>query len=402
MNKEEFPIIMYKKLNQYDQTLSAYKSIQDKLYSQFSERLTKKKVFLALDGFIDSLYSLIKTRYSITNWKQFSTIKEFSERLDKISGSSGNIEMILKKKTSGGFVPNNAKALSALGIEVFLLASLGYPDINPIYESLFTQENVNAFSIANPGRTIGLEFNDGKIMLSDFKSLLEKRKATEILMKQIRSSDIIGFGYWSVIPQLTNIWQQLIEKIFPSINNLKKKIFFVDLADIKKRSTSEIEGVLKCIQEIETYIPVLLSLNDQEAIDVSKAIANVKEINPDKPDDQSFFAGGKQINQELNLSYLIIHSPHFATISLKNDAKQYWITECYTSKPSYTTSAGDHFNSGVITGLLGGLTPSESLLMGNALAAIFVRAGISPHFSDLREFINRYMEYLEHDNPQFP
>jgi hypothetical protein len=400
---------MYKKLNPYDNTLSIFTSIQGDLNKEFEENLTKKKVFLAIDGFIDFLYSLVKTRKSLEKWKQFETIKDFSKRLEQISGSSGNIELILKKKTSGGFAPNNSKALSALGIHVFLLASLGYPKIESIYGELTRNENINATSIGNPGKTIGLEFNDGKLMLSDIQELLEinwelllQRISKENLIKRIEDSNVIGFGYWSILPQFTDIWQKLREEIFPSIKNINKKLFFVDLADIKKRSKSEIIKMVKILQKLEDQIPVLLSLNDQEAIDLSKVLDTVEKITPNKADFKDFFTAGKEINKHLGLSYLAIHSPHFATISLKNEMQHYWITEAYTSNPSYTVSAGDHFNSGLVAALLGGLSPPKAVLMGNALSAIFVRTGTSPNFGQLRKFIRRYLEYINHDNPHFP
>ena len=77
-------------------------------------------------------------------------------------------------------------------------------------------------------------------------------------------------------------------------------------------------------------------------------------------DNIDFIEVSKNIIRELNMSYLVIHSPQFATISLKDNKNHFWITEGFTSKPLYTVSAGDHFLSGVITGFLGGLTPSES------------------------------------------
>ncbi len=400
---------MYEKLNPYDNTLPTFKSIQEELDKEFEVNLTKKKVFLGIDGFIDFLYSLVQKRYNLEKWKQFATIIEFSQRLKQISGSSGNIEIFLKKKTSGGFAPNNSKALSALGINVFLLASLGYPKINSLYDELIQNENINAISITNPGKTIGLEFNDGKVMLSDIKGLLEikwetllQRIPREHLIKRMEESNVIGFGYWSIFPQLTNIWQKLMEEIFPSIKDINKKLFFVDLADIKKRSKPEIIEMLNVLQKMEDQIPVLLSLNDQEAIDISKALDTVVEITPNKANFKDFITGGKNINKDLGLSYLIIHSPHFATITVKNNMQHYWITEAYTSNPSYTVSAGDHFNSGVIAALLGDLNPPKAILMGNALSAIFVRTGRSPNFGQLRQFIKRYLEYIDHDNPQFP
>lgn len=401
--------MMYQKQNQYDYTLETLNSIKNKLNDDFRKKLENKTVFLAIDGFIDSLYSLIKSRNTLNDYKTFSTIKQFADRLYKIAGSSGNIELELKRKTSGGFVSNNGKALSSLGIKLSLLAAFGYPDINKIFKRLVNKPNVSYISFANPGKTIALEFSDGKIMLSDFKELLEiswellnHRVERERIIEQLSQSNSIGFGYWSLTNNMTNIWRKLRDEIFPSIENLKEKLFFVDLADIKKRKRSDILEMLDILKSMENQIPILLSLNDQEAIDLSKALDSVKTIDPNKENFKDFFQAGKQLNANLNLSYLVIHSPHFATISLKNEKDHYWITEGYTSLPSFTVSAGDHFLSGVIVGFLADLNPAESILMGNALTAIFVRTGKSPNFRQLKQFIKKYMHYIQKDDPNFP
>ena len=99
------------------------------------------------------------------------------------------------------------------------------------------------------------------------------------------------------------------------------------------------------------------------------------------------------------MSYVVIHSPHFATISTKDN--HYWITQAYTSKAKFTTGAGDHFHSAVAAGLACDLTPPEAILMANALTGIFIRTGNSPNFTELSQFIESYIEYVEKDNPEF-
>lgn len=395
----------YTKKNEFDVTIETYNSIKAKL-DKCEKILAKKRVFLAIDGFIDSLFSTVKSRKDLSNWTKFKTIEEFAERLMSMAGSSGNIELILKKETSGGFVPNNAKALSSIGIELYLLGAMGYPKIKQIYENLNSQQNIDITSIANPGKTFGLEFNDGKLMLSDLKSLYEidwklltQRINKEEIIKQMENSDAVGFGYWSILPQMTSIWKQFTNQILPSIKTSDPKFFFVDLADTKKRQKSDIREMLEILQEINEKIPVLLSLNDQEAIDISKALDSVKPIEPNKKDFQDYISAGRQINKELHLSHLVIHSPHFATCTLDNVKNHYWVTEGFTANPSFTVSAGDHFNSGVLAGLLGDLSPSEAILMGNALTAVFVRTGNSPDFNMLKKFIQNYMAYIYDDIP---
>jgi hypothetical protein len=394
---------MYNKLNEYDVTLDSYNSIKNKL-SNFKNQLIKLTCFLGFDGYVDSLYSLVQNRIDSKEWLRMESLNTFGELLISISGSSGNIERVLKKRIFGGFAPNTSRAMNALNAHTYLIGALGLPKLNKFYEK---QPYEKSYSIAEPGQTLGLEFDDGKIMITDFEPILGidwqqiiSKIPIDKLISLITKSNILGFGHWALIPNLNHIWEHFLSELFPSVTNLEKKLFFVDIADIRKRKSSDIKDLIQILQRIDTQIPVMLSANDQEASLLSNTLDNVKRINPRKPKFNDYVEGGLNINKEINLSYLVIHSPHFATITTKEN--HYWITEGYTSKPTYTVSAGDHFHSGVALGLSCKLTPSESILIGNALAAIFIRTGLSPNYNQLSTFLFKYIDYILEDNPNFP
>ncbi|MHA1804457.1 MAG: hypothetical protein ACTSU4_07970 [Promethearchaeota archaeon] len=397
---------MTRKENPYDVTLETLDSIKKK-FPSLKNLLSKKTAFLGFDGFVDYLYTLAKSRKSLEEWEKMESMKTLAQLISEISRSSTNIEIILKRKVSGGFVANTCKAMNGLGVNVNVIGAFGYPKINEVFHDFLTNEKINVVSFCNPALTIGLEFHDGKIMLSNFENLYKinwkfivDRVGIQALMDNMMPSDIIGMGYWSTIPRFENIWNAFIEQICPSMPRLEKKLFLIDLADMKKKSKSEILRMVKVIKKLNEFIPVVLSLNDQEAIDISKALDGVKALDPEKKNFEDFIKGGFSINQELNLSYLVIHSPHFATISTPRD--HYWVYEAFTSRPSYTTSAGDHFNAGMVVGLSCDLSPPEAILLGNALTAVFVRTGFSPKFRDLSYFIENYLTYLKEDIPKFP
>ncbi|MHA1284772.1 MAG: hypothetical protein ACTSQP_19905 [Promethearchaeota archaeon] len=398
---------MYEKLNDYDVTFESYNSLNKKLHS-LEEKIKQKRCFLGFDGYVDSLYSIVKTREDAQHWTRMDSMKTFGELIASVAGSSANIERVLKRRISGGFAPNSCKAISSLGMHVTLVGALGYPIIDDTFKPLVDSPIIDVISFANPGETAGLEFDDGKIMLTDFENILGinwdlivERVGLDKLIEIFKNSDVLGFGHWSLIPNMGDIWTHLVEEIFPSLNSkdLKRKLFFVDLADIKKRTKKDILYMLEQLGEIDNYLHVMLSLNDQEAIDISKALDDVKDIDPTRENFADYIEGGKNINEKVNISYLIIHSPHFATISTKDN--HFWVTEGFTSKPRFTTGAGDHFHSGAAVGLICDLTPPESILLGNALTAVFVRTGSSPDFKTLSQFIAKYMYYIENDDPNF-
>lgn len=397
---------MYKKQNEFDVTLETYNSLIPKL-ENLRDQLVKQTCFLGFDGYVDSLYSLVLTRENADKWKRMDGMATFGGLVQRVAGSSANVERVLKRKISGGFAPNSCKAINGLGITIKLVAALGYPQIDPTFNPLEKENTIETISFANPGETAGLEFDDGKVMLTDFENInkitwdtLIERIGLDRITDKIAVSNLMGFGHWSLIPNLGEIWTHLLYDVFPNVENIGKKLFFVDLADIKKRTKEDIFQMIEILKKVDSKMPVMLSLNDQEAIDISKTLETVDDIDPTKKNYEAYIEAGKNINQELKFHYLVIHSPHFATISTRSD--HYWVTEGYTSQPRFTTGAGDHFHSGVAAGLSCGLTPPESLLIGNALTAVFVRTGNSPNFDELRQFIKNYMDYIEKDNPNFP
>ncbi len=397
---------MYEKRNDYDETLETLDSIKSKLPS-FPEIIAKKKTFLGFDGYVDSLYTMVATRKSVSEWIKMESMKTYGKQVIEAAGSSTSVERVLKSRTYGGFAPNTCGAMNALGIRICLMGACGYPQLHGVFSPLASKKTIDIHSFTNPGDTIALEFDDGKIMMQDFGNILKinwdlikARISLESLIQNLNNANVMGFGHWSLIPELTNTWIKLHEEIFPSLSNLKEKLFFADLADIKKRTKEDILEMLNVLKKINEEVPVLLSLNDQECLDIYKSLYNVECINRDQMDRNEFIEKTRLINEKLNISYLVTHSPHFAIMVSQNHIK--WVTEGFTSHPKFMTGAGDHFNSGLVAGLACDLSGPESLLFGNALTAIFVRTGISPDFMQLSKFINNYLDYVEEDNPNFP
>ncbi len=398
---------MYKKLNEYDITLESYNSIKKK-FNYLKELIPKNRCFMGWDGFIDHLYTVIQARESLNKWTPIDHMKNFGNLITRVAGSSIGIEMILKRRAIGGFTSNVCKGMNTLGIKMTLAAAWGYPNQLAIFKDFLNKrESIDVKSFTEPGITMGLEFNDGKIMLNNVESILKinwgiitERIGIENLLDQIEKNNLVGLGYWALILQFEDILRRMLVDVFPSISNLKNKLLFFDLADVKRRTQNDLIFFLKYLPKVEDEIPLILSLNDQEAKDVLSALQSANLIKIKGKNVEDLTDAGIYINDFLNISYVIIHSPHFATITSKN--AHFWVTEGYTSQPRYTTSAGDHFNAGTVLGLACNLSPAESILMGNALTAIFVRTGKSPNINELFQYIQKYMEYIEKDNPNFP
>jgi hypothetical protein len=394
--------------NQYDVTERAINSILPK-FNAFVHEVPKKTIFLGFDGYLDSLYSMVRSREDSQNFQKMESMKEFSARVESAAGSSCNIERVLKKKIAGGFAPNMARAISHFGSKVILAAAMGYPTIHPLFKEY--PPKVELKSIRDMGETAGFEFDDGKVMCTDFGNIntitwntIMERIPRDEFIGLIERSDAIGQGHWSLVPNMNDFWEHFIKDIFPNLSQPKKKLFMVDVADLKKRSHKDINTMLKLLQKIDGIMPAMLSMNDKETIDIANVLSagdsefERKNISVMKTRND-YVDIGERFNQVLNLSYIVTHDPHFATITTKT--KHLWVTEGYTSKPKFTTAAGDHFNGGLTVALLSGLTPEESLIVGNALTAIFVRTGVSVGPEIVKRFVEEYFSYILNDRIEF-
>ena len=400
----------YQKQNEYDLTIEAVSSTL-KNFEKIEKPSRSLNFFMGFDGYIDSLYNMVRNRKNVDEFEIYELMKDFGQKIVDTAGSSISIERVLKKKIGGGFAANMARAIANMAptSKVDLFAAMGYPRINPLFKNL--PSNVNLHSIGTPGATLALEFSDGKVMSQDFGGIFELDWDTvisriggrDILISSFEKADAIGNGHWSLMPYMSSYFEHFISEIFPNVSNLKNKLFFLDPADMTKRSAQDIKEMLELLQKINDFIPVVLSVNDREIIDVVGALDLKDRVKIERNNQNSYISAGKNINSLLNFNYFVVHDPHFATISCIESSKNfhYWITEGYTSKPKFTVAAGDHFNAGLLNALLLGMNPLESSIIANAATAIFVRTGQSPAPIDLKTFISHYFDYILQDNDLF-
>src|SRR5204863_5228657 len=118
---------------------------------------------VGLDGFVDEILDVVDKRESAESYQRLTTIGKLAERLAAAAGKSTNLELVNKLTKLGGNGPIMANALASFGMKVTYLGNLGYPNLHPVFEDFAKRAEVH--SIAEPGYTDALEFEDGKIML---------------------------------------------------------------------------------------------------------------------------------------------------------------------------------------------------------------------------------------------
>src|SRR6266700_2502440 len=134
-----------------------------------ASRAGQMTAFVGLDGFVDEILHVVDKRESAEKYTRLPTIQQFSERLGAAAGRSTNVELVSQLTKLGGNGPIMANALASFGLKVSYLGILGYPNLHAVFTDFAKRAEVH--SIAEPGYTDALEFEDGKIMLGKHQSL---------------------------------------------------------------------------------------------------------------------------------------------------------------------------------------------------------------------------------------
>ena len=352
--------------------------------------LTKKYSLLGFDGFVDEIVRVVDKRESSKEYLPIKNIPSLAQRISQAAGKGTNIELVPQQTKIGGNGPIMANALASFDISINYIGTLGSPNIHNVFREFSSQANV--ISIAEPGYTDALEFDDGKIMLGKLSSLyslswksLIQKIGFENLLDLFQKSDLIGLVNWTMTTHMSEIWQNILNEICPQLpQSSKKQTIFFDLADPEKRFTDDIKEALQLIAKFAQYFHVILGLNEKE----SNIIADVMNIPIDTNSPEAIQVTADKIRQQLNIGTVIIH-PRAYAVAAMSDA-QACVTGPFASKPLISTGGGDHFNAGFCMGHLLELPLDGCLLTGVATSGFYVRTGKSPTLDELIDFIKNW------------
>lgn len=349
----------------------------------------QKQILIGFDGFVDEIIHAVDKRMDSENFTRIETMLQFAKRIEKAAGYSTNIELFPIIEKIGGNGPIMAHALSKQHAKVTYIGALGEPHIHLVFQPM--AKHLELISIAQAAHTDALEFVDGKLMLGKMSCLndvtYEKMIQTlgeQKLLKMLHETDLFATVNWSMLPHMTDIWQSLYENILPKLSIKPiKPIFFVDLADPEKREHHEIKRALDLLKSFESHFHVVLGLNQKEAYDVAHLLSLATK------DDTL-----KHVNQVLYTYleiYAVVIHPVDQSCAIVDGTFAHDMGPL-AKNPKLTTGAGDNFNAGFVYGLLLGLTPHESLLLGMSTSGFYVRETKSPTMVELIDFLNRWDE----------
>lgn len=364
--------------------MNLYDTVVEKL-AKFSPE--KFSMALGFDGYVDEIISAVDSREDANTFKSIKTIDSLGKRILNAAGKSTNIELVTNQWKLGGNGPILGNSLAYLGMKVNYIGALGYPEIHKVFSGV--HKNFSYISIDQPGHTMALEFEDGKIMLGRFamKDLdwhcLNKHVPEAKLKSFFYGNSMLGLVNWTQTPHMSAIFEELLNGYLnqcPKPSTLPP--LFVDIADPQKRDLKDILTMLNQLTRFGKYYNVLLGLNEKESTEVAKALKI--DFKTDSPAGIQKLA--EDIRKRLDLYGCVIHPVRFAVCSILGET--FFHEGPYVQNPLISTGAGDHFNAGFCFGHIAGLTPQECLLTGVANSGFYVRTAKSATKEELSSFIH--------------
>ncbi len=344
-------------------------------------KVPQLSAFLGLDGFVDEIIAVVDERQDARTYSRIPTISALAERIAAAAGRSTNVELVTTRTKLGGNGPIMANALAAFGLRVTYLGALGYPAIHPVFDEFARRAELH--SIADPGRTDALEFEDGKLLFGKMFPLaevtwdsIEKHGKRPLVEQALAGAALVGFVNWTMLPYMSDIWETMQKEICPKLTGPRRWMFF-DLADPEKRPIAERQRALELITSFQKHFECILGLNEKEAFE----IGDVLGLTGFAHSRSSLQALTSAIRQKVPVNTIVVHPVRHALACSGSTVDD--VDGPFVAKPLITTGAGDHFNSGFVLGKLLGLTNAQALLCGVSTSGFYVRTGQSPSVTDI-------------------
>lgn len=354
-----------------------------KAITHMQKENSQNSACIGFDGYVDTLYRVVRNRHNEQLYTAYDTIEQFAERVAAASGRSADIELLPLSRCMGGNAPLMAQAMACLQIPTRCIGTMGYPE--------FASDDIRFIpcSTAPCAESIAFEFLDGKLMFGTVASLqaldwstIQQTAGLDNLIEWYRICRVWGVVNWSFVLHCNNIIISMIQNLISRCTHEENrhKILFFDLADPSARAPEDIHELCRLLQNLCCETNVILGLNENEIMCLSRLL--IQNTSTNIP----FLATA--LREKLGISAVVVHGLDYACAATQNQTIRE--ESCFCHKPVVSTGGGDHFNAGLCAALAAGLTLQEALAVGNLVASFYVSTGFSPELEQLIEYAKEY------------
>lgn len=355
------------------------------------ETVGNEPLVFGFDGFIDHIREGVDERSGPQRYESIRELGAFGDRISAsaAAGSSCTVEWVQNGTWIGGHTSHVGRAFMRLGFDPTLFGTFGRPPKEPFTEE-FDEDSL--VSIGEPTYTDAVEFDDGKLLLTDTGTqstldwdLIRERAGLEQLAERIDGTRLFGVGYWAMIPSIPSIWDGLRTDLWPVLDDPPERVL-LDTADVRQLSTAQLENGIESLRRLSEAVPVLMSANRAETNRIAEHLDETTS-------DRSLASAARSIREELGFVGFASHGATEAVLATPEKSAKARAPRC--DNPTSTTGAGDHFNTGLALGWLENMDIGAMLVLAHAVAGFFVRNGQPPTYDELRSFVSTYDQYFD-------
>lgn len=370
-------------------TAQSLKEIISSTVRGLQQEHARHYAIIGLDGFIDKIQQPVKTQDQ-TGSSYFSSLESFGQRIKEASDQSAQIELHTNTIKLGGNAPIFANALAGLGVSNTCLGTFGLPEIHPVF--LRIHDGCDIISLGNAAETNALEFEDGKLILSELSAFADLdwarvKKGLDLnhLGRQISKAGLIGLVDWCNLRHASDIWQGFLEELVkPHVDQHPR--FFFDLADPSKKSVEDVNQVIGIINRFSAYGKVTLGVNENECLQLARFLGLEVKISDEK---ERLLKLGRLLFDFMNIDQLVIHPIDGCYIISYSDTN--YLDGRVVQHPKVSTGGGDNFNAGFCFGLLNGFDTLQCMVLAMAGSGAYVQNGESPDPEALRHYLEQWL-----------
>lgn len=369
------------------ETVTAVETARESL----SDEAIDWNVMFGFDGYIDRVREVVAQRENPSSYTRMDDIKSLGSQILEAADAERSIllEWAQTGTRTGGHVCHLSRATGRLGFEPVMVGMFG----NPVRDQFRHEfEDYEMVSLGEPGVTDAIEFADGKVMLTEsggMHSLDWDGLCDELGLEQLAAltdgTDALGLGYWGEIPGMESIFDGLRTELLPRLRDPPEHIL-LDPADISDRDHDQIRSGIASLRRLDDVVPVTVSANRFETAVLAKIVDSEDE-------NRSLTELALTAHDGIGVTRFVTHSVEASVVVNDDGVGRALVPQI--DNPVLTTSAGDHFNVGLLLGLLEGTDEAATAVLGNAVAGMFVRTGESPTMDALQSFLDRYIQEFE-------
>jgi hypothetical protein len=339
------------------------------------------------DGFIDTFIRL----------QNPATMAEFGPKVSEAAGISASYPVHHLGDKFGGNGPLFAVALHDVlsgNVDISYIGALGKGTVLPIFQEALAGKVQCIHTLAEPAHSDCLEFNDGKIMLSDMRSCadvtwerLMEYVGEKALDAMLMRSRFVAAVNWGKLVNVGGIWENMARRMGELGIPKKEVVFFMDLAEFEQRPREDRLGLVELVSKITAQCQTLLSLNLKEAWQMAdefggdfhgrKAPGEIGEV-------------AAFIRKHIDADRILVHPNDGAACA--SDTGCIYIPGPYCKQPLISTGAGDNFGAGCLAGVLSSMDDLDLLLSGVCASGHFVRSGKSASYQEIGHLASLWCE----------